>query len=114
MVAVPVHDNTVVDFDPASTSADDTARPLAGNRAAMAALTGAQWEQRHQDIIARLPHGTTVAVNVADDRYVTGPSGLEAMDKFERQFGAGAVAWVFEVGVPISLGGFAWPRSSGE
>lgn len=63
------------------------------------------WQRRNQDLMRRLPTGTVVAVNIADGRHVTGRDGLEAMDEFERVYGLDARAWVFEVGVPITIGG---------
>ena len=84
-------------------------------------------------LIGSLPKGTVIAVKLADDvvaetadtpmdsiarniangNYITAPNGLAAMDVFEERFGKSAVAWVHEIGVPISLGGGLWALSSG-
>ena len=78
-----------------------------------------------------LPLGTVVAVKVtvgvqADELplegvydglteglFVSAPNGLLAMDLFEERFGKDAIAWVHEIGVPITLGGGLWALSSG-
>ena len=59
------------------------------------------------------PQVESLAVNIANGDYVTAPNGLLAMDLFEQRFGMKAVAWVHEIGVPISLGGGLWALSSG-
>jgi hypothetical protein len=73
---------------------------------------GEAWLGTHQTIVATLPVGTILAVNLADGRYVTAANGVAAMSQFETQFGKDAWAWVHEVGVPITLGGGLWSLSS--
>ena len=96
-------------------------------------LEARDWLQRKNSLIRSLPSGTVIAIKIADDvvpdeiydltlhflnaprdwEYVTAPNGLAAMDEFEGRFGKNAVAWVYEIGVPISLGGGLWALSSG-
>ena len=71
------------------------------------------WSNRNGQALADMPVGTVVAVNMADGSYVTASDGLTAMDLFEERFGTEAIAWVHEVGVPISIGGGLWALSSG-
>jgi hypothetical protein len=70
------------------------------------------WCQQHQPVLSALPVGTVVAVNLADGSYVTAADGLTALDLFEQRYGPKAMAWVHEVGVPISIGGGLWALSS--
>jgi hypothetical protein len=74
---------------------------------------GRRWIATHADIVASLPRGTMIAVNIDTGAFVTAPTGVEVMDKFEATFGKLAWAWVDEIGVPIRLGGGLWGLSSG-
>ena len=74
---------------------------------------GERWIGRHRAFINSLPNGTVLAVDMTSEECVSAASGLEAMDKFEAAFGGEAVAWVHEVGIPISLGGGLWQLRSG-
>lgn len=96
-------------------------------------LEAKDWLQRKNSLIRSLPNGTVIAIKIADDvipdgiydlpllfpnaphdwEYARAPNGLAAMDKFEECFGKKAIAWVYEIGVPISLGGGLWALSSG-
>ena len=77
-------------------------------RGEMAVRVGMRWQDDNKSLFDHLPRGTGIAVNVDDGRFVTGRNSLEAMDEFERQFGRGAVAYVFRVDLPITLGGWPW------
>ena len=77
-----------------------------------ATLAGSEWQRLNKDLIDRLPHGTTVVVNIATGQHVTGNNGLAAMDEFERVFGPDVVGWAFEVGIPLNIGGGLWALSS--
>ena len=66
---------------------------------------GDRWLDENKTAIASLPVGTVVAVRMDTGDFVCGSSGLTAMDTFEETFGLGIVAWVHEIGVPITLGG---------
>lgn len=74
---------------------------------------GDRWLDQHRSIVASLPIGAVLAVDMDSSRHVVAVSGLAAMDLFEATFGLNAVAWVHEVGVPISLGGGLWQLRSG-
>ena len=88
--------------------------PSSYEKETMAAAFGATWEKQNAALIASLPRGTVVAVDIETGEHVTGRNGLEADDEFERVFGPKAIGWVIRVGNPIRLGGFAWRRLSGE
>ena len=83
-------------------------------KATMAAAFGATWKKQNAELIASLPRGTVIAVNIDTSDYVTGRNGLEADDEFERVYGPTAIGWVIRVGNPIRLGGLAWRHLSGE
>jgi hypothetical protein len=67
-----------------------------------------RWLEQHREVIVALPVGTVIAVNSVDGTYVTASRRLVAMDLFEKRHGKGVHAWVYEVGVPIALGGGLW------
>ena len=73
----------------------------------------ASWCDQHRGVIAGLPRGVCLAVNMADGTFVTAENGLAVMDKFEAKYGEHAFAWVHEVGVPLSIGLGLWSLSSG-
>lgn len=77
-----------------------------------AADFGQAWAIEHAALLDSLPRGTVIAVNITDGQYVTADSALLAMDRFEDCFGLEAIAWVHEVGVPISVGVGLWALSS--
>ena len=66
---------------------------------------GLQWRQETRALVDGLPVGTTVIVSVGSGQHVTAHTGLAAMELFRQRFGDRAVGWMFEVGVPITLGG---------
>jgi hypothetical protein len=72
------------------------------------------WCDANIDIITAAPIGSVLAVNMADGRCVRSTSRLLAMDLFERHFGVDAIAWVHEVGVPLTGGSGLWALSSAE
>jgi hypothetical protein len=69
---------------------------------------GEAWMRTNGSIVGGLVHGTVIAVNVADGRYVTASSRVDALDAFEAEFGASAAAFIHEVGVPATVGGGFW------
>lgn len=67
-----------------------------------------QWLREHRSVVDSMPDGTVLAVDMSSGDFVKASTGLAAMDTFEETFGPKAVAWVFEVGVPITLGCGLW------
>lgn len=67
---------------------------------------GDYWLEKLAAELSRLPAGTAVVINVANGEYVTAPTRLEAMDKFDQRFGADATfGFVHEIGQPVFVGG---------
>ena len=71
---------------------------------------GEAWLTEHADTVEALPHGTTIALNIASGTFVKAASGLEAMDLFEEAFGPDAQAWVYQIGAPVFGDGGIWSR----
>ena len=68
-----------------------------------------RWKERHADVIARLPAGTTVIVDITSGEFVMGEDWHEARDAFERRFGGGEhLSHSFTIDRPIFLGGGLW------
>lgn len=95
-----------------SPAADFAQRLMSKSEACRVVEAGEAWLHDNRPTVSALSHGTVIALNVANGKFVTGRNGLEAMDKFEAEFGTEARAWVHEVGVPITLGGGIWALSS--
>jgi hypothetical protein len=89
------------------------ARVLTSAERSAVAAFGKSWSLANRELLDSLAVGTVVAVSFPDGAYVAAATGLVAMDAFEERFGHDALAWVFEVGVPISIGGGLWALSSG-
>jgi hypothetical protein len=91
---------------------DDVSERLARIREDDIGRFGDNWLAKNKSLVESLKVGTVLAVNMCDGAHVTAPNGLVAMDRFEATFGREAIAWVFEVGIPISLGGGLWQLKS--
>jgi hypothetical protein len=65
---------------------------------------GEAWLRDNAVLIAAYFPGTVIAINTGTGEHVSASDGLAAMDLFEERFGAGAIAWVHEIGVPITVG----------
>ena len=76
------------------------------------AAFGSRWLAAHKAQVSAMPTGTGLAVDMSSGKYVSASNCLSAMDLFEETFGLQAIAWVHEVGVPISLGGGLWQLRS--
>jgi hypothetical protein len=67
---------------------------------------GNYWLKRHAPELAKLPDGTALVINVANGDYVTAPTRLEAMDKFDQKFGVNTTfGFIHQIGRPIFIGG---------
>ncbi len=70
------------------------------------------WLTRHQSVVASLPIGTCLTVDLGTGLYVTGGSRLDTSDRFDAIFGSKRSAWSHEVGVPVTLGSGLWALQS--
>ncbi len=78
-------------------------------RTKFAARQGEYWTKVHRDAFDKLPVGTTVIIDVVSGEYVTGPDWFSTLDKYEQKYGQGrTIAWSFEVGRPLFVGGGLW------
>ena len=69
---------------------------------------GNYWLKRLQPELEKLPDGTAVVINIVNGEYVTAPSRLEAMDKFDQEYGQDRTfGFVHQIGRPIYLSGLA-------
>ena len=75
-------------------------------RAAFVCDEGDYWMKRLEPELAKLPDGTALVINIANGEYVTAPSRLEAMDKFDQKFGVNTTfGYIHQIGRPIFIGG---------
>ena len=72
------------------------------------------WQTRHQDLLARVPLGTGLVIDLGTGLYVTGKTRHEASDRFEALFGTSRTALSQEVGIPLTLGSGLWALQSEE
>ncbi len=67
---------------------------------------GNYWLKRLASELAKLPDGTALVINVVNGEYVTAPTRLEAMDKFDQKFGVNTTfGFIHQIGRPIFIGG---------
>jgi hypothetical protein len=67
---------------------------------------GDYWLNRLAPELAKLPDGTALMINVVNGEYVTAPTRLEAMDKFDQKFGVNVTfGFLHQIGRPIFIGG---------
>jgi hypothetical protein len=73
---------------------------------------GRYWQRVHEARWRDLPFGTTVVINVETGASVSSPTGVAAVQLFEKMFGRTAIGWSFDVGRPATVGGGArqWQR----
>lgn len=70
-----------------------------------AGKAGDDWLQRLEPVLAQLKETTVVAINVESGEYITAPTRLDALDRFEERFGKSAVGFMHEIGRPVFIGG---------
>ena len=70
------------------------------------------WHTRHQSILATIPRGTGLLVDLGTGLYVTGGTRLQASDRFREIFGPERTALSEEVGIPVTLGSGWWALQS--
>ena len=67
---------------------------------------GERWRQQKRAELEGLSVGTVVMINVISGEYITAPSRIEAMDRFDQRFGRKTtLGYSFEVGRPVFIGG---------
>jgi hypothetical protein len=72
---------------------------------AAAGKAGNRWLQHWEQEIATLAETTVIAINVESGEYITAPTRLDAMDRFEERFGKTTVGFMHEIGRPVFVGG---------
>lgn len=75
-------------------------------RSEFVANEGDYWLNRLAPELEKLPDGTALVINVVNGEYVTAPTRLEAMDKFDQKFGVNTTfGFLHQIGRPIFIGG---------
>ena len=69
---------------------------------------GDAWLLAHKDLVATLPVGTVIVINVATGAYVHAASEENARAAFVDQFGERTLSFLHRVGRPTTVGGGWW------
>jgi hypothetical protein len=70
-----------------------------------AGRAGNDWLQRLEPVLTQLKETTVVAINLESGEYITAPTRLDALDRFEERFGKFAIGFMHEIGRPVFIGG---------
>ena len=89
-----------------ATSPDEIERHRRWARVEFVGKEGDYWLTKLAAEFSALPQGTAVVINIVNGEYVTAPTRLAAMEKFDQRFGANTTfGFVHEIGRPVYVGG---------
>ena len=73
------------------------------------AAAAERWQQQNADVIAGLPIGATVIIDIESGDFVSGPTWQDAERVYVQRFGdENRPSFTFDVGRPLFIGGHLW------